>query len=117
MEKKLDIGERLAAMALLPKAGNYGELRILNELIHKLGPSAEEWKEFGMYREGQTIHWEPGGKGTEFRPLELKERECDIIAEQLRQKDRDKTLEMQHFTLYDKFVENKEEIKDKGAKT
>ena len=78
VEVKLNCGERLVAMQLLPKEGSFATLRLLRELTGKLGLSADEVKEFEVEETGEgRIKW--GKKGMEDKPIEFKEKEIDKI--------------------------------------
>jgi len=109
-KKSLNIGERLVAMGLLPKAGNYSMLRMLNELNGKLGPSADEMHKYEIKpvldKEGKDtgkVGWNSLGV-TESVDIEFKFVELKLIHDALVQLDKDSKLEFHHLSLYEKFV-------------
>jgi len=106
-EIKLNVGERLVAMGILPQQESYATLRVMRELKEKkLGINAEEFKEFEVKEtetpEGVRATW--GKKGFEERPIKFMDREIEIIKDALLKLDKEKKLENKHYSLYDKFV-------------
>ena len=106
MKRKLNIGERLMILELLPKEGNFVTLKIVRDLQGALSFTEKELKEFGMTFEGTNVKWIPE-KSKETKELEIGEKAEDIIVDALKKLDEDKKLKPNHFGLYELFVENK----------
>jgi hypothetical protein len=110
MEKKLNVGERLIILQILPKEGNFATLRLLRDLSAKIGLSAEELEEFEVKQEETKILWNT--KGIEERPIELKTKEIELISKELKKMDKDRKLDFQHFSIFEKFVGDFENAND-----
>ena len=59
MKIKLNLNERLMFLNLLPKENNFATLRIIRTVIKEVGITDEEFKEFGIERDGEQIKWDP----------------------------------------------------------
>ncbi len=100
---KLNVLERITALGIMPEAGNFATLRVMNDLRMALSLTEAEFKEFGVKQEGDQMSWNP--KGTEEREIKVGEKATDILVEALEKLDKEKKLLNQHYTLYEKFVE------------
>ena len=99
---KLNVLERITALGILPEAGNFATLKIVNDLRMSLGLTESEFKEFGVVQKGETMSWNP--KGAEEREIKIGEKASDILTEALKKLDEDKKLTNQHFSLFEKFA-------------
>jgi len=105
---KLNLIERFTILKILPQEGNFATLKILNNLRLSLAPSEEESKEFEIrpeVMEGEQatkIVWNT--KGQEEREVEVGEKATDIIIESLKSLDKSKKLNNEHFSIYEKFI-------------
>lgn len=110
---KLNVGERLMLLQVLPPEGNIVTLKIVRNLVDLVGISEEEHKEFEIKKEGpkenQRVSWNV--KGNEEKEFEIGERATDVIIDSLKNLDSNKKLIPQMMTLWEKFIENKEEKK------
>lgn len=98
----LNVSERLHLLPVLPREGNFVTLRLIRELVNKLGLSAAEFDEFGIKKDGNKMYWdEKIDTGKEF---EFGLAETELIVESLKQTDADKKLMQEQFTVYEKFV-------------
>jgi hypothetical protein len=102
MEKKLNVGERLIILQILPKEGNFATLRLIRELNGKVGFSADELIEFEVKQEGDKVSW--NAKGIEEIPIDFKEKEIEIIEKELKKLDKESKLEFRHFSIFEKFA-------------
>ena len=134
MKIGIDVTERMTILSLLPKEGNFATLRIVREMGNKVGVSADEYKEFGVedvLEDGKKIGVKWNLEGNKPKDIEFKSKEISIIAEKLKEletnaeynktlkegKTPKPALEQRHFTLYEKFVEEKEpETKENAEK-
>ena len=102
----LTILERLLTLGVLPEKGSLGEMRMRQDLVAKIGLSAEEVEKYN-YKENPekgTATWEldvPQEKEIELKPAEIV-----LLQECLKKKDKDKELVPQHLTLYEKIMED-----------
>lgn len=103
---KLNVPERLSLLQVLPQEGNVVTLKILKDLASVLGLSEEEFKEFGIKRDGDQATWNE--KGGEEIEIALGEMATDIITETLVKLDRNNKLPQRCLSSYEKFVEKKE---------
>ena len=104
---KLNVLERITALGIMPEAGNFVTLRIMNDLREGLGFTEAELKEFNIqYGQGKNkdqITWDAKGLKEE-REIKIGEKATDILVETLKNLDKEKKLTNQHFTLYEKFI-------------
>ena len=99
---KLNVGERLILMGVLPSENNFLTLKIVRGLVEKLGLKDEEFKEFEIIQEGNNVRWNT--LGNDEREIQIGEKETDIIIEALKKLNNENKLTQRHFTLYEKFV-------------
>jgi len=104
---KLTIPERITLLQVLPKEGNFVTLKVLRKLKGLLGFSEEDYKKFNIKQTGDRISWnKQGGQEVE---IEIGEKAAEIIKEALLGLDGEKKLKPEHFSVYEKFVQEKEE--------
>jgi len=102
MKVTLNVSERLHLIPVLPQENNYATLRVIRELIGKLGLSAAEFEEFDVKQEGNKMFWdEKKDTGKEF---DFGLTETEIIVAALKEADANKKLLAAHLPLYEKFV-------------
>lgn len=82
MNVKLNVGERMIILSLLPKEGSIITIKLIRELILRLGLSAEEFVEFGIQQNETSIAFNE--KGKEQRDFELNEVEVELIRTSLK---------------------------------
>lgn len=99
---KLNVLERITALGIMPEAGNFATLRVMNDLRMALSLTEAEFKEFGVKQDGDQMSWNK--KGAEEREVKIGEKATDILVEALKKLDKDEKLTNQHFTLFEKFV-------------
>ena len=106
---KLNVGERIALLNVLPPQGNAVTLRIVNELQKELSFSEEEIKQLGIKNtvnpDGTTsIRWDIGMSDYQ-KDINIGEAAKGIITEQLKRLDAQNQLHITMLPLYEKFVE------------
>ena len=99
---KLNVLERIMALGILPEAGNFATLKIVNDLKLVLSLTEAEYKEFEVKQEDDQLLW--NSKGLEEREIKIGEKATDILIEALKKLDEEKKLTNQHFSLFEKFV-------------
>ena len=103
MEKKLNIGERLIILQILPKEDNFATLKLIRDLVNKIGISADEHSDFELKQNGDKIIWNE--KGSEEKSIDLKNKEIEVIITALEKLDAESKLEFRHFSIFEKFKE------------
>lgn len=113
---KLTVEERIIAIEILPKEGNFLTLKILRELREALSLDAKEKKKFGIetkpLEDGSfDISWGVNGEVE----IPLTEDKMELIRLPLRELEGQRRLTETHVSLYEKFVITKEK-EDKKEK-
>ena len=103
---KLNVLERIKALQVLPKETNFVTLKIVKDLQEALSLNESELNEFEIKQVGDSINW--NDKGKEAREIEIGERASDIIKEALQKLDKENKLTSVFISLYEKFVNGKE---------
>jgi len=103
---KLNLYERIVAMSLLPKEGNYITLGIIRDLQMELAPTEEEAAAAGLKAtpEGSGVVAEKGWFLVEEKELTFGEIAKSLIVDALVKLDEAEKLINDHFSLYEKFV-------------
>jgi hypothetical protein len=102
MDTKLNCGERLIILNVMPKEGNFITLRMIRNLVQKLGLTAEEIVNFQVEEApGGQVRWGP--MGAIEKEFEFAQAEVDLIKKQLKKMDDDGKLTNDTFTVYEKF--------------
>ena len=101
---RLNIGERFALLGILPEKGDFTKLKIVRELREKLSFTEAEHKEYGISQVADNkVKWNPKkagkDKGFEFGGLATA-----LFVEALKKLDEKKELKLEHFSVYEKFV-------------
>lgn len=98
----LSVLERLVALSILPKEGDYATLKILTNLRLSLAFTEAEMKAWGIVSDPVTgkTSWQQD----EVAEIPIGEKATDIIVDALRQLNREKKLTDQVVSLYDKFI-------------
>lgn len=106
MKIELSVLERLWLLNVcLPKQGKVTTLKVVQDLIAKLGLSDEELTDLGIHEEDGQIKWnsaaeqEAGPKAIDFGAASVM-----LIADQLKKMSDEETLTLGMLPLYDKFV-------------
>ena len=99
---KLNVLERITALGILPEAGNFATLKIVQDLQRALALTEAEYKEFGVSQKGDQLTW--NSKGLEEREIKIGEKAKDILIESLKKLDEEKKLTQNHYSLYEKFA-------------
>jgi len=108
---KLNVPERVALLQVLPAEGDFTTLKILRDLQAKLGFSEEDHKKFKIVRADDRVSWDPKEGAKEVK-IELGDKAKEIIKDALLDLDKEKKLTPAQFTIYEKFVQDKEEKKE-----
>lgn len=101
MKVGLNVFERVMITQIVPKEGNFITLRLVNDLVSKIGLSAQDFEDYGIVQEEGKTRWNE--KGIIPKEFELADAESELIRKQLKKMDDENKLSMQMFTLYEKF--------------
>lgn len=97
----LNIGERLALLSVIPKEGNFVTVRVIKNLISKLALTDTEIQYCEVSEKDGNVQWNSNGNlYTDFL-FELVE--LDIIKKTLKELDSTNKLNVDTFSLYEKF--------------
>ena len=115
MKVKLNLKERIQFLNLLPRENNFATLRIIRKVEKEVGITDEDFKEFGIKQIPATAE-NPSGqfrwdqkKGEIEKEFEVGEIAHQLIKTVLEKLDTDKKLTQDQFSLYEKFVDKKED--------
>ena len=99
---RLGVFDRVLLLNILPREGDFKTLKILRKLTDDLGFSEAEAKALEFVTEGGAIKW----RSEADAPKEVKIGEIarEIIADRLRELDKQKKLTLEHMSLYERFV-------------
>jgi hypothetical protein len=108
MKVSLSVLERLIALGLFPAENNYATLKVIRTAKDILGFSDEENKLLKFQNteiNGKPMmKWEDGVVAD--REFELGEKAVDLISERLKELNKDRKLNNDMISMYDKFVGN-----------
>ena len=98
----MSVLERLVALSILPKEGDYATLKILNNLRLSLSFTEEEMKTFGIETDPETGRnsWRDDGEVE----IPIGEKATDIIVDALKKRNSEKKLPVEAVGLYEKFI-------------
>jgi len=114
MKTKLNILERFLVLNILPKENNIMTLKTIRKLQDTLLPSDEELDEIEMKIITEDSNGNPlpqpqnqfnKKKAEVEKEFEIAERGHDIISDALNKLDKEKKLNLEHMSLWDKFME------------
>jgi len=99
---ELSIKERLMALGALPAEGDYSTLKILNQLRLSLSFSEKEVADWGIESdlEDNRTTWTTD----EVVEIPIGEKATDIIVSSLKKLNKEKKLNADMLTLYEKFI-------------
>jgi len=98
----MSVLERLVALSILPKEGDYATLKILTNLRLSLSFTEEETKAWGITTnpENGKTSW----KEDAVVEIPLGEKATDIIVDALKKLNREEKLPAESMSLYEKFI-------------
>ncbi|KKK95907.1 hypothetical protein LCGC14_2668100 [marine sediment metagenome] len=102
----LTVHERILLLQVLPREGNYANMKILNELRMNLSYSEDEQKEWGIDvdDETQTVSWDENGEAD----IPIGEKATGIVIDELRKLDSENKISIQVLPIYEKFIQTTE---------
>jgi hypothetical protein len=103
METNLNCVERLVMLSIMPREGNFITLRMMRDIVARVGFSAAEIVEFGIEELSDgRVRWTQDVP-TE-RPFTFAEAEVNLIKKALKKMDEDEKLNADSVSLYEKFM-------------
>ena len=98
----LKVSERLGVLSVLPKEGNYANMRVLNDLRMNLSYTEDEQEKWGIdvNRETQMVSWKEDGESD----IPIGEKATGIIVDELRKLDTQNKITNQIMPIYEKFI-------------
>ena len=98
----MSVLERLVALSILPKEGDYATLKILTNLRLSLSFTEDETKAWGITTDPENgrTSWQENVEAE----IPIGEKATDIIVEALRKLNREKKLGFEAMSVYEKFI-------------
>jgi len=109
MKIKLAVFERLVLLNILPKEGNFLTLKIVRKLRENLSFNEEEIKALNIKVDPEKGNATWDASKDPNKEVEIGREANKVIVEALEKLDKDEKLTQEHFTLFEKFVEEKKE--------
>lgn len=106
MEMELTVLERLVLSGLLPKEGNFTNLKLVRQLKEELSFNDLENKRLGFIQDGDQVRWNMVEGEKVVKKLEFADDSImkETIVKELKKLNDDGKLRDEHFTLYEKFI-------------
>jgi len=105
---KLSVLERLMALQVLPKEGDYVTLNVIRKAQEMLSFTEDEvakYKFKNIPGEGGSQQTQWDNKVEQVTDIRLGNKAISIIGEELEKMDKNKKLTPQHVSIFEKFVE------------
>ena len=99
---QLGVFDRVLLLNILPREGDFRTLKVLRKLADDLGFSEDEAAALQFQQDGVSIKWRQEADAPKDVPMGEIARE--IIADRLRELDKQKKLTLEHMSLYERFV-------------
>ena len=98
----LTVHDRILLLKVLPKEGNYANMKILSELCLNLSYSEDEQKEWGIdvNMETNEVSWDENGE----KDIPIGETATGIIVDELRKLDSQNKITERVLPIYEKFI-------------
>lgn len=100
---QLSVKERILLLNLLPKEGNFTNLKLLRVAREALSFTELETKALNFRQEGDQMFWDVTADGLVDIPIG--EVVTLLIITELKKLDADNKLQEQHLSLFEKFVD------------
>lgn len=104
---ELTVVERLVLLNILPKEGDFTTIKLVRKLRENLSFDEDEHKKLNFVQDGDQVRWNQEALTDKY--IQIGEKQSDLIHDALKKLNDEKKLTNEHFSLYEKFVENREE--------
>jgi len=118
MEIGLNAVERMVVLGVLPQESSIVTMRITRDLSAKVGISADEYNEFGVFQTeaGVQVGRDKDGKivqkkldaATAVKKISFKDKELEVVLDAFKKLDDQKKIGPQQLFVYEKFDQKKE---------
>ena len=98
----LTVRERLILLSVLPQEGDFLTLKVLRELREDLSFTEKEHAKYKFVQSENQVTWDD--KMEQGKEIEIGKKANDIIVLALTKLNEQKKLRMEHFDLYERFV-------------
>jgi hypothetical protein len=98
---RLSVTDRLSILNILPKEGDITTLRILQDLISRVGFTEDEYAAWNIRSEDTQIKWDSAA--AHDVEIEIGPKAFVLIAEALDNLEKTRRLRMEYLGLYEKF--------------
>jgi len=98
---KLDVGNRIRLLAILPEKGNLLTLKIVRELRDDLSFSEKEHKDFKIKTMGDRIMWDDKAKP---KAIKFGDQAKELVDKSLRELNEKDELTMPDLALWEMFI-------------
>ena len=106
---ELTVPERLTLLNILPKEGDFTTIKLMRKLRESLSFDEDELEVIKFVQDGDQVRWNAEGAAGIMKQCQIGEKMTDIIHDTLKKLNDEKKLTEQHFSLYERFVVNREE--------
>jgi hypothetical protein len=104
---ELNVQERLVLLGVLPKEGDFTTIKLVRKLRESLSFDEDEHKALNFVQTGDQVTWKTDVPQT--KRVAIGEKQSDIIRDALKKLSEQKKLRDEHLSLYEKFVEKRED--------
>lgn len=101
---KLNIGNRLVLLGILPKEGNFVTLRIVRKLQEDLSFSEDELEKYKIVQSENKVNWDSKIDSKDQKDIDIGGEATVIIVKALKDLDKSEKLLPNHVPLYEKFI-------------
>jgi len=101
--QKLNVGERLVTISILPRNSTFIEMKVIQGLIGKLSLSNEDIISYGITEKDGQVHW--NDKGKEPSEFNLDQIEVALIKKTLQSLDEKGEITQEIIPVYEKFLQ------------
>ena len=106
---ELTVPERLTLLNILPKEGDFTTIKLMRKLRESLSFDEDELKIIQFVQDGDQVTWNVAGAASIMKQCQIGEKMADTIRDTLKKLNDEKKLTEQHFSIYEKFVVNRED--------
>jgi len=99
---KFNVIERVMLSSILPKEGNFTNLKLVREINEQLSFDEEENKTLNFRQDGDQMRWNPVEI---IKDIELGSVATALIVKELTRMDKEEKLTIEHYSLCEKFLD------------
>lgn len=99
---ELSVLDRIVLQNLLPKEGNFANLKLLRIARESLSFNEEENKALAFRQEAEKLFWNENT--VEPKEIAIGEVVTQLIAKELKRLDESNKLQQEHLSVYEKFL-------------